>query len=144
MSMGEIPDSKAVTGEELPAEAISSLLESGIIREGEKIQYYYSEGLMSFVDFGNLFTNSRVISYEVDADTDKKNIYSAVYSKITDIQFTKSENIIEDSVIEIHVKNQPGFILFISPEEGRDQLFYQKLVETWNANRGTDSAGENI
>lgn len=141
---GKIPDIEAVTGEKLPSEAVTSLLESGIIKEGEKIQYYYSEDLFSFVDNGDLFTNSRVIAFETNPDTNDRKIYSAVYSEISDIKFIKSESTLEFSEIEIHVKNRPTFRLYVSTEEGGDQLFYKKLIEIWNANRETNNDGKNI
>ena len=50
------------------------LVEAGIVADHETILYYYSEDLFSFVDFGNLFTEKRAVSYELDPDTNEQNI----------------------------------------------------------------------
>lgn len=133
IATGSVPDTKAVTGSELPDSAQQKLVESGIVFENEVIEYYYSEGLTSFVDYGNLFTDTRVISYELDPDTNERNIYSATYGEISGITFDKSDSMLEDSVIEVYESGEYSFLLYVSSEDGRDVKFYQKLTEIWNA-----------
>jgi len=133
MMTGQIPDSKAVTGAKLPGSAISDLREAGIVSENEEIIYFYSEDLFSFVDYGNLYTNERVISYELDEDTGERNIYTAKYDIITDIKMTESTSLIEDSVVEIYVNGELEFSLLVSAESNGDDRFYKKLLEKWKA-----------
>jgi len=132
---GQTPDIKAVTGSDLSSHAKQKLVEAGIVTESENIEYFYSEDLFSFVNFGNLFTNERVISYELDADTDEKNIYSATYGEISDIEFNKSESMLEDSTIDIYQDGSFSFMLVVSNEENGDEAFHNKLVQNWMANR---------
>ena len=134
-SMGEIPDIKAVRGSELSQDVISEMVETGIIGEDEQIRYFYSEDLLSFIDYGNLFTETRVVSYEIDEDTGEKYIYSATYGEITDIRFVETEGVLDDSVIEIHIDNQHNFSLVVSKEEDRDKQFYEEMLELWKNNR---------
>ncbi len=133
IATGQIPHSKAVTGMELAQSAQKKLVESGIVLESEKIEYYYSEGLTSFVDYGNLFTDMRVISYELDPETNERKIYSANYNEISEFLFERAESVLEDSVIQVYESGEFSFALLVSDEEGGDEKFYRKLVETWNA-----------
>ncbi len=136
ISMGEIPDSKAVKGKDLPSGALESLREAGIVSKSEKIHYFYSEDLFSFVDYGNFFTDTRVVSYEVDGETNQRNVYSANFEEITNIQHNSSESFLDDSIIEIFVDEQHSFNLVVSTEGNGDQRFYKKLVETWKSHAG--------
>lgn len=133
MATGQVPDSKAVTGNELSDSVQQKLVESGIVFENETIEYYYSEGLTSFVDYGNLFTDARVVSYELDPETNDRHIYSANYNDISEFKFEKSEDMLEDSVIEVYEAGEYSFALIVSNEEDGDDKFYNKLNEIWTA-----------
>lgn len=139
MATGKIPNSEAVTGNELPYTAQKELVESGIVSENEEIEYYYSEGLTSFVDYGNLFTDMRVISYELDPITNERKVYSANYSEISDLVFDRAEGLLEKSVIKVYESGEFSFALLVSDEAGGDELFYRKLIETWNENMDDES-----
>jgi len=133
--IGQIPDEKAVTGDELPDSAKLALIESGIISEDEKIEYYYSEGILSFVDYGNLFTDIRVISYEVDQESDSRYVYYAHYGDISDIKFNKSDSLLDDSVIEVYENGDLSFFLVVSNKGNLDEAFYKKLVQVWKSKK---------
>ena len=78
-----IPDTEAAPGEDLPRRVVEMLVENGIVEPGETILYYYSDGFLSHLDDGNLFTTERVISYErVDGELSTA---SAAYEEIEDI-----------------------------------------------------------
>lgn len=133
MSAGVMPDTKVVAGDSLPSEVVASLREEGIIQDGEKIQYYYSEDLFSFENYGNLFTETRVVSYETNEETGKRVIYSLPLAQVTDINFVKGESEFDDSIIEIFADNKHKFSLLVSREEDGDDKFYSSLVSRWKS-----------
>jgi len=135
---GKVPDTKAVTGSELSDSAKGDLVQSGIITNAEKIYYFYSEDFVSFIDYGNLFTDQRVISYELDQDSDERTLYSANYAEISDIQFHQSQDLLEDSTIEIFVDEELAFMLYVSTERRRDQAFFSKLIKVWESANNDD------
>lgn len=135
VSTGQIPDSKAVSGDELPSGVISELYEIGIVPNDEKIHYFYSEDIFSFVNYGNLFTDKTVIAYETDEISNERNVFSAKYNEITGIKFDKAPNSLDDSTIEIFVNGESSFSLLVSAEENSDDKFYQKLLITWEKNK---------
>lgn len=133
---GHMPDTKAVIGEKLPTAAKVKLIESGLVGEGESIEYFYSEAMLSFVEFGNFFTDTRVVSYELDEETNERVIYSATYDEISDLEFEKSTDILEDSLIYVYQDGVWSFALVVSNEADGDVAFYNKLAQMWKANRG--------
>ncbi len=130
---GAVPDSKVVSGDELPSDAVAVLRDLGIISRNEEIHYYYSEDLFSFENYGNLFTDKRVVSYETDEDTGERAIYSATYDEVSDITLEKSSSTFENSLIEVNIDGEHDFYLVVSQEENGDEIFYKKLVERWKS-----------
>jgi hypothetical protein len=128
-----IPDTKVVTGSELPNSVKEEMVENGIITEKEKIQYFYSEDLFSFIDYGNLFTQYRVVSYELDGETNERSIYSATYPEISQIEFKEGATQLDDSLIDVYVDGRHSFSLVVSREEDGDKVFYDALVEKWES-----------
>jgi len=133
MTAGVMPDTKVVAGDSLSSEVIASLREEGIILADEKIQYFYSEDLFSFENYGNLFTETRVVSYEMDAETNKRVIYSLPLAQVSDINLVKGESEFDDSIIEIFANNEHKFSLVVSREEDGDDNFYSSLVSQWKS-----------
>ncbi len=134
MTLGSIPDSKAVTGAQLSEGTKQKLIDAGIVGENETIKYFYSEDLFSFVNYGNLFTDKRVVSYEIDDGTNERAIYSAAYNEITNIEIEQSENFLDDSTIQVYENDEFSFMLVVSTEENGDEAFFNELNKTWTAN----------
>jgi hypothetical protein len=133
VNLSVIPDVKVVSGEELPKSVKEEMVEVGIIAETEDIKYFYSEDLFSFIDYGNLFTQDRVVSYELYGETKERRIYTATYNEISHIEFQKGESSLDDSVIEIYVGGKHRFNLIVSQEEGGDKIFYDALINKWKS-----------
>ncbi|NNE92127.1 MAG: hypothetical protein HKN23_10805 [Verrucomicrobiales bacterium] len=131
---GRIPDTKARSGEHLPEFVTEKLIELGVIERGEKILYLYSGGMRDYAEDGNLFTPNRVISYETEIDTDEFVIYDATWSEIEEIEFEKSNSLLDDSTITVTKKNGEWFILIVSNEESLDEEFYRELKKLWQKN----------
>jgi len=131
LTTGYVPDSKVVSGDTLSLSVIEDLRDEGIIEGDESIKYFYSEDLFSFVNYGNLYTDKRVISYEIDYDTNARKIYSAKFADISDLQFQESEEVLSDSMIDVYVNGEVEFSLVVSNEEGGDETFFNSLERFW-------------
>ena len=131
LTTGYVPDSKVVSGDTLSASVIEDLRDEGIIDGDERIKYFYSEDLFSFVNYGNLYTDRHVISYEIDSDTNTRNIYSAKFADKSDLQFLESEEVFSDSIIDVYVNGEVEFSLVVSNEEGGDETFFNSLERFW-------------
>jgi hypothetical protein len=135
-TIGIIPDSKVVNGEDLNDTVIKDLRAEGILGSNELIHQFYSEDLFSFVDYGNFFTDKRVVSYEIDFESDKRVIYTSDYEYITDIKFVEAESAIDNAYVAIYQGTaEPLFYLAISAESDLDRGFYDELLEKWQASK---------
>jgi len=130
---GIVPDSAAQAAHEIPDSTCAFLLENGIIAEGEPVHYFYSAGLFSLREDGNLFTDRRVIGYwEQD---DEILIEEALYPEIAAIRPEYSEDFLEDSTVEVERADGTTFLLVVSNEEQRDRAFVDLLLRTWEGAR---------
>lgn len=136
--LGFVPDTKVVPGSELSDGTLEDLMAKGLLVEGESIQYFYSEDLTSFVDYGNFFTEDRIVSYELDESGEELLIYTATYQEVSDIQFLDAESSLEDAYIEIYTgEEDPSFYLVVSTEEDLDEVFFSELVKNWKAKKSS-------
>lgn len=129
MEAGYFPDTIAQPKGQIHTRYIDSLKQSDIISEDEEVLYFYSAGFFSILADGNLFTDKRVISYETLEG--ELSLQEVEYMNIEAIEFTGSDNWIDDSVITITQENGDSFILYVSTEGGLDKDFYEKLNQIW-------------
>ena len=133
---GHFADTYVVSANKIHPRQVRKLQEMGVIRETEKVQYFYSSAFFSIRGDGNLFTDQRVISYtECDGALEISNAY---YDEVESIDFFPAESWSDDSVIEVTLKDQSWFSLYVSTGEGGDVRFYERLVRTWE-NKRTDN-----
>jgi hypothetical protein len=132
MQTGHVPDSAARSKKRIPKKQIEQLREADIIDDGEEVQFFYSAGLLSILEDGNLFTDRWVISYEtIDGET---SLDAAYYHEIEDIEYEEG-SLIEDAVITVTLKDGDLFILLVSAESRRDKAFHRELVAMWEAKK---------
>ncbi|MDZ7643011.1 MAG: hypothetical protein U5K76_01500 [Woeseiaceae bacterium] len=63
---GHASSERVLSAQEIPDNRYQELIAEGIIEQGEVIEYFYSEGLLSIKEGGSILTNYRVIAYEQD------------------------------------------------------------------------------
>lgn len=130
---GLVPDSMAVRGEDLPASALTFLAEAGLLEEQEQVLYYYCDGLVSFREDGNLFTDRRVISYWEEGE--ELFVEQATYSEISAIEPIYDDSLFANSQIWVERASGEAFQLIVSNEDDLDEEFVELLIETWTAKR---------
>jgi hypothetical protein len=130
---GYLPDDRALARGRIPHRALSVMREHGIIDPQEEVLYYYSDGLFSYLEDGNLFTPERVITYQTTDD--HLSVYSATYPEIESIEFEPSEDWYENSVITVTCTDGDWLILVVSRTNGGDRRFHQQLRERWQRER---------
>ena len=125
-----IPSTKAVKGHELRQATIQQLVDHGVLEADETVQYFYSVGFISYLEDGNLFTDRRVISYQ-SLDSDEPYLDAATFDEIAGLDISYSESFLDDSLIEVTLKNGDSFYLYVSAEEKGDRKFFKALEEKW-------------
>jgi hypothetical protein len=118
------PPTKALTAAEIPADYVESLVEAGVLDPGEHMEFFYSNGLFSILEDGNLFTDRRVVSYETtDGELE---LAAAGYEEIRGIDVEYSEGF-GPSTVTVSTNDGSEFVLLVSAEEGLDHEFVAQL-----------------
>lgn len=119
------PPTRVLRHSELPSSYQVTLEEAGVLEPEERIQLFYSAGIFSILEDGNLLTDSRVISY---ATTDGElYIASSPYAEILELDVAYSDSFLEDTVITISTMSGDEFSLLVSREDRRDKEFVSDL-----------------
>ncbi len=127
ITAGISPDTKILCGKEIPSGQRDVLNEMGLLLGNEEILYFYSEGIFSVREAGNLLTDRRVISYEkMQGNLD---IYSARFDEIKDTEIYFTDSFFDDSLLEVYTSETDGFMLYLSNELDRDHDFYDTLED---------------
>tara|TARA_R110001592_G_scaffold336140_3_gene621419 strand:- start:14487 stop:14918 length:432 start_codon:yes stop_codon:yes gene_type:complete len=122
---GAFVSPEVTAGDKLSKSDLQLLLDEGIIRPDETVLYFYSTGLTSISDDGNLLTDQRVVSYErIEGVLE---VYAAKYEDVAEIIVVEEGNFIDDKIVEINTTDDDVFLLFLSPLEEGDQTFINEL-----------------
>ena len=132
--------SQALLGSEIPSAYQATLVEEGILRPEETILFFYSGGLFSILEDGNLLTDERVISY--NGTEEDFWMASAPYGEIQDFEIEYSESVLSDTILTIYPQDNEEFVLYVSSEGGRDREFVAFLQSRLDKNEKTNSPVE--
>ncbi|MBZ0258357.1 hypothetical protein K8I31_19980 [bacterium] len=138
-----IPSYKVIAGYDLPDKDYQWLVENEIIKDGELIEFFYSDGLFDIHDEGNILTSNRLVSYErIEGELA---VYQAGMDELQGYDFYPSGSVFDDSWLDITTFREaeplPGekpdesvieyesFSLLLSPNEGGDIQLVKALKE---------------
>ena len=124
--IGIVPDDKVTLGKDLRPDTRMKLVSNNIILESDKIIYFYSEGLLSVMDGGQLLTEDRIVTYET-GENNQLVIYQMLYKNIKTIELVEQGSSILNSSYKIYGNENAsyGFIIIFLP--GTDTKFIKEL-----------------
>ena len=125
-SLAIIPSTQVMPGYMIHTGDRAFLEQSGVVKPGEDILWFYSEGLLSIETDGNLLTPTRAVSYWLDADAGFQ-VESAHYHEIADLTVKRGASSLDTTRVTVHRRDGSAFILVLSPEDDRDRLFIKEL-----------------
>lgn len=132
--MGLFPDTDVIVNNESINSRHRQILEkNGVIEKDEEIEMFFSAGIISVLEDGNLFTADRVVIYQQD-DQKKLQTFSLPFEKITSIEINKDDTGHPGfSMIMIQSDSTTGktFGLPVSQENETDDKFFQGMVKAW-------------
>lgn len=118
------PETHVYLGQQVPKKYKSAMKKLDLLEEGEKIKYFYSNGLTSIKSGLYCITDKKLIIY-CDAWEEPKILID--FLDITHLSFEKDSSFLGDSYIYL-ITNKGDEIQFpVANEKGRDQLFYNYL-----------------
>lgn len=127
------PAPSVVAGADLPADHLAALREAEYVGPDEAVRYFYSAAPFSMLQDGSLFTDDRIVSYEVGPEVDFH--ASARFDEVVDVHVVPAAA--KDSLGLIYVvpETDEAFLLLVSPVAGGDTMFVGELLDRWRAVR---------
>ncbi len=126
-----IPSDKVVKGDELMAYDIQYMHRKGIFPPDEEPLYFYSDAFFMIRDDGNGFTDNYVFSYW--RDNGELNVKKERFSNIKKIDVEYSDEIGENTIVNIIRNDNSSFLLYASSTDALDKVFVNQLRHQWNS-----------
>lgn len=124
---GVIPSTKVQFNNEISLNDINTLKDNGVITDEESIEAFYSQGLSSVLESGNILTSERVILYWSDDDKEIQ-VYSMLLTEVSGVTLESKGSLIDDSVYKVSSDDPEVWLkLFLSTEQKGDEKFVSKL-----------------
>ncbi|CAM5195259.1 hypothetical protein [Alishewanella longhuensis] len=124
---GLVPATEVLSGEKVPASHVEILVEQNIIESDEKIAYFYSAGLFSILEDGNLLTDRRVVSYFKNKDGELE-VYELLLPDVRSIELVQQGSYFSDSVYQVNSYDDDAwFQVLLSTESQGDIQFVEGL-----------------
>lgn len=127
------PEPMAVAGEQFSTHQLRALRNAGYLGPAETVRYFYSNGTASVLQDGNLFTDDRIVSYELLVDTTFHE--SARFDEVVDLHVAPAGPGESFSSIYVVKDNGAVFYLIVSPLGGGDSTFADALFDRWRSVR---------
>ncbi len=125
MVFGQVVPTHVMPGSKVPDEYRVVLEANEIIKKDEKIIYFYSEGISSILEGGNLLMEDRVIGYETLEE--ELSVYSGKYSELEYIEIETKGDFLNDSLMYLELKDGTGFYILGSTENDGDVTMYNYI-----------------
>ncbi|MEP5764320.1 MAG: hypothetical protein ABJ308_06990 [Halieaceae bacterium] len=124
---GAVPSTQVLAGDKIPQNQLETLLTEGIIDEGEEIEYFYSAGMTSIMEDGNLLTNRRVISYFINQESELE-IYELLLPQIRNIELVQEGSFLNDTIYQVNAYQEDAWLqINLSTEDQGDVRFFEAL-----------------
>ena len=140
-TIGFLPPTVVVTGDDLWEKDIVYLREAGILGADEKILFFYSNGLLTIKEDGQFISDAYITSYW--RDTEDGQTYTAYtgYEDIDDIDVVWAQGIWDLTLITITTTDEKELVLGVSSEAGGDRKFVTAMRRLWNQAKYSPNTG---
>ena len=116
---GYAPSGQVLTAQEMEDSQYQELVAEGIIEQGETIEYFYSEGLLSIKEAGSILTDRRVIAYEQDEEGQLL-VYYIPNDTIQSVTLVQEGSATQYSVYEVVAPGEGNWLYLVLPHEHGD------------------------
>ena len=128
MDTGVVPSDRVQTHSEIADKHMDVLLTEGIIDQGEQIEHFYSEGLLSVREGGSILTDRRVIAYAEDED-DELWIFEFAFNEIVSIEQVQEGTMFDYAVYLVNGEGEDNYLELWLPHENGDAARFVGAVQ---------------
>jgi len=119
MDTGYVPSERVLSAEEMPVDDYQTLRDEGLLEQGETVEYFFSEGVLSIKEAGSILTSYRVIAYEQNEDG-SINYYSVLNDEIVSVDLVEQGTATSYSVYQVNGAGEENWIYLFLPHENGD------------------------
>ena len=124
-----LPSTEVLHQSQIPKQDIEKLKRNGVLHEDDNVDYFYSYGLRSILEGGNLLTDDRVIIYFTDEKGDIL-IYEMYFEEISSIEALQTGGFLSNSLYRVNgVTDDYWLLLELSTEKKGDERFVRTLKD---------------
>ena len=125
-SLNLVPSTQVISGSLLWEWDREWMRERGVLEPGEKVLWFYSDGLLSIESDGNLLTDRRIVSYWED-ELGEFFTEAASFEEVNAIQEEPSESVLDPIIVTVERRDGSSFRIVLSDEDDRHQHFLRDL-----------------
>ena len=130
---GVVPSTRVMSQQEMLQKDVDMLYAEGVVGGDENVLYFYSQGVTSIMQSGNVLTQERVILYLTDENNELQ-VYALGLNEVTHVTQEIKGSTFEDSVYLVSTQDPDRWLkLFLSTEQKGDQAFVDELVRLTSA-----------
>ncbi len=119
MDTGVVPSDRVQTHHEIADKHMGVLLTEGIIDQGEQIEQFYSEGLLSVREGGSILTDRRLIAYAEDED-DELWIFEFAFDEVVSVEQIQEGTTFDYAVYLVNGEGEDNYLELWLPHENGD------------------------
>ncbi len=116
---GVMPSERVLSADEISDRDYQTLRDEGLLEQGEMVEYYFSEGLLSIKEAGSILTNYRVVAYQQNED-DSITYYSILNNEIVSVDLVEQGTATSYSVYQVNGVGEENWIYLLLPHEHGD------------------------
>lgn len=116
---GVVPSERVLSSVEISDGDYQTLRDEGLLEQGETVEYFFSEGILSIKEGGSILTNYRVIAYEQIEDG-SIDYYSILNDEIVSVDLIEQGTATSYSVYQVSAAEEDNWINLLLPHEYGD------------------------
>ena len=122
-----VPPTTTISGAEIPDHFRVQLVETGVLMPDESIEYFYSSGVLSVLEEGNVLTDRRVLVYWRNEE-DGIDQYDMYFDEIAEVRVLHNGQGLELSEFQVTGHDpELWLILQLAPDGAGDKRFLRAL-----------------
>jgi hypothetical protein len=122
-----VPSTEVLRGSEVAADDVQLLIDNEVLFADEKIEYFYSYGLMSVLEGGNILSDRAVIAYYLD-EFDDLQIFEMTFGEIAGVFRIDEGGTMTDALYKVTSDYDDSWLIIeLSTEKDGDKVFVEAL-----------------
>ncbi len=134
LQTGMMPDGDLYDVKKLPPKVTVKLLETGVLQNGDVVNYYQPEDIFSFTNSGTIFTDNLIRYFDTDENGEVL-LWDYPFKEIGNLVLNSEKIALGIEIITMEIYNEEGevsFIIGLTPRSGQTENFKTDLMRRWH------------